>query len=322
MATDFNLQPDMRADEAARLILGSLLAAMRATEAGIKADADVEFLHDFRVAVRRTHSALSQLRKVFPKRQTRHFKRQFRGLGRLTNELRDLDICLAAGDGFPALLPESMREDIEPLIASLRAHRTQALASVVTHLDSAAYAGLIASWERFLNAPQDPEKAANAAVPIYHLARKRLARQYRTVVKAGTPLLTTSDPRRLHALRLECKELRYLLEFFASLFPPDEIGPFISDLKRLQDTLGAIIDLSVQRRYLLSHAGVLALDESPRRRVPAVSVLIKALDRRQEQEKKQFVASFAAFTSLASQQQFRQLFGDGKTALRGPHAVL
>ncbi len=71
---DVQLQRGMPAGEATKLILRQLLQTMRANEAGIKADIDTEFLHDYRIAVRRTRSALSQIRNVFPPDTTAHFK--------------------------------------------------------------------------------------------------------------------------------------------------------------------------------------------------------------------------------------------------------
>jgi CHAD domain-containing protein len=36
------------------------------------------------------------------------------------------------------------------------------------------------------------------------------------VVQLGTDLLAETDSQRLHALRIACKKLRYVLEFFAA----------------------------------------------------------------------------------------------------------
>jgi len=66
---------------------------------------------------------------------------------------------------------------------------------------------------------------ANAAVPIIDLARKRIYKRYQRVVSDGDYILTHTQDELLHALRIECKKLRYLMEFFASLFPKKEDGP-------------------------------------------------------------------------------------------------
>ncbi|MEZ4517985.1 MAG: CHAD domain-containing protein [Chloroflexota bacterium] len=59
------LDPDSPAADSARIIHRALFEAMERNEPGVRADIDSEFLHDFRVAVRRTRSALSQIRDVF-----------------------------------------------------------------------------------------------------------------------------------------------------------------------------------------------------------------------------------------------------------------
>ncbi len=70
---NFQLEPEMRSDEATVVILKFLLEIMRRNEQGIKEDIDTEFLHDFRVAVRRTRSALKEIHGVFPAEITDRF---------------------------------------------------------------------------------------------------------------------------------------------------------------------------------------------------------------------------------------------------------
>ena len=117
---DLKLKPKKRSDSSTKVILRYLFEIMKANEAGIKADIDTEFLHDYRIAIRRTRSALSQIRNVFPADVTEHFKKEFRYLGQLTNELRDLDVYLLSEGEFQARLPAAMREDIVPLFDYLR----------------------------------------------------------------------------------------------------------------------------------------------------------------------------------------------------------
>ena len=88
------LEPETRSDLAVKKILTLLLKVIKQNENGIKADIDTEFLHDFRVAIRRTRSALTQVKGVFPQSITNKFKSNFSTLGKLTNRLRDLDVYL------------------------------------------------------------------------------------------------------------------------------------------------------------------------------------------------------------------------------------
>jgi CHAD domain-containing protein len=318
---DVNLQPGMKAGKATRLILRHLLETMRANESGIKADVDTEFLHDYRIAVRRTRSALSQIRKVFPPDITEHFKREFRELGQLTNELRDLDVYLLAEGDYRAMLPDAMQEDITPLFEYLRFHRSEALTEVVSGLESDEYTRLIEEWEKFLQKTVNKNDPPNASIPIIKLARKRITRQYQSIVRDGAYILDHTEDGALdstqdgllHALRIECKKLRYLLEFFASLFPRKKISRMIKQLKRLQDNLGEFSDLTVQQEFLLSIAESLDIDEArAKRALVATGYLVETLERKRQEVRADFAETFKKFASPAHQKQFRKAFAKGR----------
>jgi CHAD domain-containing protein len=51
-------------------------------------------------------------------------------------------------------------------------------------------------------------------------------------------------------LRIQCKKLRYAIEFFSTLYPDKEIQALVRQLKKLQDVLGVFNDLSVQQEMV------------------------------------------------------------------------
>src|SRR5215475_286014 len=212
------LQPTLRADEATKVILRSLLHVIKCNEDGIKNDIDTEFLHDFRVAIRRTRAALGQIKGVFPADVTAQFQKDFASLASMTNRVRDLDVYLLHEECYTALLPAQIRPDIAPLFAHLQRERTKAFHTLVRRMRSKTYADILRRWEAFLTQPPVEDAAdANASRAIIDVARKRIRRRCRSVVQLGTELLADTDSQRLHALRIACKKLRYVLEFFASL---------------------------------------------------------------------------------------------------------
>ena len=302
------LRPGMAANAAARQILQNLLEMIRANEAGIKADADIEFLHEYRVAVRRTRSALSQIRNVFPPEKVEYFKHEFRTLGRRTNDLRNLDVFLSTEAGYRARLPAGMREDITPLFDYLHSRRSGALTVVVTNLESKSYDHFLDEWEHFLRQPIGENSPPNARLPIIKLARGRLDRQYHAILRDGVEALDHPEDEALHNLRIECKKLRYLLEFFADLFPPEEVAPLLKRLKRLQDNLGAVSDLGDQRDYLYSIAAVLDVDGAQARKaLVATGYLMETIAREQQVMRADFVKIFKSFASPVHQKQFQKM---------------
>jgi len=256
--TKFRLQldPSQRADEATKQILRVLLRVMRRNEAGIINDIDTEFLHDFRVAIRRTRSALGQIKGVFPASVTQRFRTHFAWLGSMTNRVRDLDVYLLKEESYTAKLPEPQRHAIDPLFAMLRQERARAHAALVRQLHTRKYHDILERWETFLAAPCDaaPDVAPAASRPILKLARKRIEKKGRAVVDLGMSLHGSQEEKELHALRIECKKLRYLLEFFESLFPERKVTAMVKQLRKLQDNLGDFHDLCVQQADLHTFA--------------------------------------------------------------------
>lgn len=318
-----SLDPKMRADQATRLILTRLLEVIKANEAGIRADIDPEFLHDFRVAIRRTRSALSQVQEIFSAKVTERFRQDFSILGSFTNQLRDLDVYLLAENDYKSLLPANMRQDINPLFDLLRSRRSQALQDVITFMDSAEYTRILQDWQDFLAAPiteeveGEEQPPANAAVTIIKLSSRRIRRWYWRVIEDGNDLVSNPEDTLMHALRIKCKKLRYLIEFFESLYPPDKVSVLVSQLKKLQDNLGEFNDLSVQQAYLINLTEQLPLNQehnrqSVARALVATGSLVNSLSLRREEVRSHFAETFAQFASTQNQDLVRELFGKSR----------
>ena len=246
---ELSLDPADRTDRTMKRILAALWETMQVNEDGLRRDLDPEFLHDFRVAVRRTRSCLGQVREVFDDTVTRYFAGEFAWLGGLTGPPRDLDVHLLNLRGYEADLPASARGDLAPLADHLRSRKQAAHREQLAGLDSVRYRRLKREWRRFLEADAGGP-GANASRPVGEVAAERIDRAYARVRKRGRSLSAETPAETLHELRIACKKLRYLIEFFRSLFAGGPVSAVISALKRLQDDLGDYNDLQVQQREL------------------------------------------------------------------------
>jgi len=307
---NIQLDPAMRSDQAAKVILRFLLNVMRLNEAIFEKDLDTEVLHDFRVAIRRTRSALAQIKNVFPTRTAARFKKNFAYVGKLSNVLRDLDVYLLNQDAYKAMLPAVLRDDIDPLFNHLRKKRAKAFQQAKRGLKSKKYGKIMKDWETFLNKlPPDLATAPNAELPVIDLARRRIYKKYRGVVKTGSKILANTEDKMLHVLRIECKKLRYLMEFFAGLFPRKKVNALIEQLKNLQDNLGDFNDLCVQQEYLLDISAELpAGPQQVKKTLVAIGSLIETLDHEKQSVKDAFSGTFTDFAAPANQELFQELF--------------
>jgi len=304
------LNSGMRSDETAKIILRYLLQIIKINEINIKKDLDTEFLHDFRVAVRRTRSALGQIKSIFPQETTSRFKKDLAFVGKSTNLLRDLDVCLLKENTYKEALPIILRGDIAPLFEHLKKMRLNALQEVITQLESKKYLQIMQNWESFINEPQvDSPVASKAKIPIIDLAQKRIFKQYRGIVKAGNRIIENMEDEQLHALRIKCKKLRYLMEFFSSLFPRKKIRNLIKQLKKLQNNLGSLNDMYVQEKYLMDIALELpATDQKSKRTLMAMGSLIGTLNRKKRILKNTFPKIFRDFAAPQNKKVFHKLF--------------
>ena len=224
---------------------------MEANLPGTRANLDTEFLHDLRVATRRTRSLLGQLPKVFPEDDTARFKAGLAWLQQTTGPVRDLDVYLLDFDSYLASLPPRLRPHLEHLRSFLLSHYAEEQRRLADTLGSDRFADLMRDWRAFLEAPvPDHPGPVNAARPVKAVADARIWRLVKRVRREGRAIRAESPSQDLHELRKTCKKLRYLMEFFQSLYPEAEIRALVRVLKLLLDTLGGYQDLAVQAAHL------------------------------------------------------------------------
>jgi CHAD domain-containing protein len=311
---NLRLDPEMRADQAAREILLRLLNIMQINEPGVCEGTDTEFLHDFRVAIRRTRSALSQIKAVLPEAAVNKYRAEFAWLGQITTPTRDLDVYLLSFDDYRERIPANAREDLKPLHDFLQAHREVEQAALAKALKSARYRSLLKNWRALLeSSPPTRGLPANALRPVFPLADERIWHVYTRALKQGRAIGPDTPAVALHELRKTCKKLRYLMEFFQSLYPAREIKQLIHVLKSLQDNLGQFQDYEVQVETLkrFSHQMVEEDKVNPDTLL-AMGMLIERLEDSQKLARKEFSERFEAFSADENVEHFRKIFVENR----------
>lgn len=304
---DLRLAPEQPADAAVRAVLRRLLQTLKENVEGVIADHDTEFLHDLRVATRRTRAVLTQLKGALPEEETAPYRGEFRWLGSLTGPCRDLDVFLLEMATFRGLLDEPPAT-LDPLERVVRRARTSALRDVRKGLRSARFRRLVEGWESYLASAVPDERSGAAVQPIHELASLKILKAYRRTAKRVRRLGDAPCADELHRLRIEGKKLRYLLEFFRSLFATDDVEPLIKDLKQVQDLLGSVNDLRVQQHRLVDLARELARSND----VEAILAMGRLSGKLRQREEQLRLASFEVVAGLGSPEsrsRFGKLFG-------------
>jgi CHAD domain-containing protein len=296
---------------ALRSILLHLLETMECNLEGTRADLDSEFLHDFRVAVRRTRSVFSQIKGVLPPQVLQRFRAEFKWLGRITGPTRDLDVYLLKLPAYRQSLPAGLQTELDPLQAYLEKHQREEQRKLARQLGSTRFRRLIREWRQFL---EDDCAAtcwpAKASRPIAQVADRQIWKTYCEVLREGDAISEDSPASALHELRITCKKLRYLIEFFQSLYPAGRIRKQIKALKSLQDNLGDFHDLEVQAEAMKGFGHAMQREEHdlPGETFMAMGALIENLARRQVAERQNFAERFALFARPANRKRCEQLF--------------
>lgn len=305
-----DLAPDSRADFAVKRILRILLDVMQANETGLLENIDTEFLHDFRVAVRRSRSVLGQLRGIFPDRTLVVFRRELLWLGSITGPVRDFDVYLLEFPKLQAVLPEFMCGDLGPL-KELLEHQTQtARRSLVRSLGSRRYRRFMERWSRFLDQPVPARpRSPRALEPFRKIAGERIWKLYRRITAHG--IREDAPGEAIHELRKRCKKIRYLTEFVEPFHGRETLHRPIKDLKALQSHLGAFQDAEVQIGHLRQWSAQLAADPAvPATTLIALGALIGFFDQRQQGRRKPIAEAVAEFGRKENRQRFRRLLNE------------
>jgi CHAD domain-containing protein len=287
------------------VVLSALFGAVEANLPGTIADIDTEFLHDLRVAVRRTRSVLKSGKAVLPASLLAKYRPEFKWLGDLTTPTRDFDVYLLGYPSMAAGLLAASEAELLPLHQFLEHGRASAYRQLVRGLRSARFKSLASDWRG------DVEQLASARgrrPATSTFAASRIGKAHRLVLSSGAAIGPDSPPQALHDLRKRCKELRYLLEVFASLYDQSEHWRAVNELKALQDCLGEFQDMDVQIAELRGFATAMLTDRStPAGTLLAMGEIAAGLAARQAAARQQFTSRFAGFASPRGQARINAL---------------
>ncbi|HET9443903.1 MAG TPA: CHAD domain-containing protein, partial [Acidimicrobiales bacterium] len=236
--------------EAFRRVFANLAATMEANRQGTVDDIDPEFLHDLRVAVRRTRSVLAQGRRVLPVAVRDRYREEFGWLGGATGPARDLDVYVIEWEGYVAPLGRDGAAALGPVLDHVVARRRAEHDALNRALDSPRHHTLVASWDAWLRAGEVEGAGPEAGRPIGRVAADRVARAQAQVLARGRSIDAGTPAEVLHELRKDAKKLRYLLECFGGLYDPRPLKAFVQRLKALQDNLGEHQDAEVHAAQL------------------------------------------------------------------------
>ena len=267
--TKFSLKVD--ASTYGCIALGQALAGeeLRARQNApwLKEHPDPEFLHDFRVAMRRTISFIRSLSPLFAPIDTTWLRSELKLFINTTSPIRDLE-------NLNTLVERQLENN--PNDAELSRFRSKitedvsrSYADLIDLVPSSRFEHLLSTWDRLarqslslslITAPAmnstyltDGMHHITSITPKTSLAdcaQAFLLQSGASLIKKAKKTKNSTTAESLHRLRKEVKTFRYLLEFFEPVLDPAKTREVISRIKKLQDSLGQHQDSFVQLQLL------------------------------------------------------------------------
>jgi CHAD domain-containing protein len=240
------LPPGAAVEDAFRTVVRAALTQVEANASGVLHSADLEFVHQMRVGMRRFRSSLIAFRAAVPQEMSAGIWLELRDAARALGTTRDWDVlCQRIAAAGRTRFPE--RDSLEALTRHVLLRRAASLRKARKAID----AGALQRAERWLE--RGPWRSVIPAEvlgsPVAPLARRALKRLKRKALECGKDVAALPGDAR-HQLRVRIKRLRYACEFFASLYAHRRTKMFIRRLEQLQDTLGELNDIAVAHRLL------------------------------------------------------------------------
>jgi CHAD domain-containing protein len=307
--------PDDSITETSRHVMRGFLNKIESLEPELSHTTSVESVHETRKTIRRLRTALRLFAPYLPEKSANKYGKRFGKSMRRLGPSRDVAVFLAkleiymtesvATGSFTA----EQKQAFDDLYDYWQDRKRQVDDKLRQYLAKGKFQRLLAGFQSFLETPLPATYAEeNLAVEVIsgpsktrHLAPVMLLEKI-AIARAFSDYLTDASAKKLHALRIEMKELRYSLEFFLPIMGNSASGP----LEIVKDILTHLGDLNDAR----VHLQMLAKME-----VEAHPIALAQYQKIKEIELAQLIAEFEDKWLLFDNPEWRQPLAEAMVAL-------
>ncbi len=192
--------------------------------------------HKARVALRRLTTCLDAFAPLMRRKGLKSLRTEAKAIFRTLGAVRDSDVYLEDHADQPG------HEDRLRKNNKLRENTRAALRKQKSVTFAPRLRRLVQPGSDLFRTK--PKAMALRAAPLAGFAAQTLRQCWRDCLRHGLSVERMA-PLERHDFRKDMKSLRYLAEFFASLFPDLSRAPFRDDFRDLQDALGVLNDFEV-----------------------------------------------------------------------------
>lgn len=227
--------------EAAPALLLSKAEPLFALEAAATSGADIDAVHDMRVASRRLREAMRLLAPLYPPKAFRIWYRRVRRVTRALGPVRDSDVFIEDFAKIGGQVGEHGKRAVAFMVGYRTGQREHQLASLNAELAGLDLDRNRRAFDAFAWRLAD---AGAGSMPLATFAHGAVAERAAAVFGAQPLALVRENVTRQHELRIDYKRLRYAVEVFAPCYG-DDFDLLHETLTGFQDTLGDMHDMHV-----------------------------------------------------------------------------
>ena len=205
---------------------------------------DPDPIHDLRVASRRFHAAALLFGESVSSAVITECGKRVRRIRKSAGAVRDGDVQIAS---VSVLLKKRIsrryRSGLERLLLRLLQQREKRVRRVVAAIDAFDKSKTSLQMNQALIA-RSPVRPAAGSLPLRRRAAGEILLRLEQLKRFEQFVHQPTAATELHAMRIEAKRLRYVMEIFAPLYG-GKLKPFIKTVRSIQESLGNMHDCDV-----------------------------------------------------------------------------
>jgi inorganic triphosphatase YgiF len=246
-AEPIKLRSKDSANDTLKRIVQACLIQLQGNQDMVLHGHDIEGVHQMRVALRRLRSALKLFNQILHQQIAENILQDLIWITNTLGTARDIDVFIS--QTLPPIMAQMPNQSsLVLLMKKARQERKSAYVNVREAITSQRYQHLLLALGFWLEKQSNQDKKIKK-LTIAEIAKPMLATCHEQLIKSGHNLKQATPDER-HRIRIAAKKLRYLVEFFASIYSTKKTNPFINYLSQLQDQLGIMNDISVTSALL------------------------------------------------------------------------
>jgi len=304
-----DLTPEMALLDAARHVLFVRLQVVRdyLPKVVYHPDEDPEYVHQLRVATRRSDAAVRIFRSCLSDKAYKGMRGRLRLVRRAAGNVRDWDVFLIELRSRFQDAPTKEASGLDFLIGYSLSQRNLALTQLQAtgHEQISEFEDFITDTIMNLRLAQDVDPKAS----LFDLARPLLSGLRENLEHLASGDL--NDYPHLHQVRIAGKRLRYAMEIFADCFPSSFKEELYPQIEAMQEILGRANDSHVGLERLAGLRGWLRQHwaEDWKRLQPGIEGLLRYHQRRLPQERRRFLQWWEKWGKHGSEELLTTLVG-------------